>query len=190
MWIVVTMMRHSNTSPLDDHFADDLFKCIFLNKNIWILIANALKFVLRVQLTFPILVQIMAWRRPGDKPLSEPCDYQRVYASLGLNELTWINAHVWVDPRITWDHHGKIDLCPACSMAQGPPHYSHSSCQTKPWKHFAVAIRHYERCRDTGICICICVILLWNKIQSSREYPLVSGNLYIRESRVRLFSEQ
>ena len=37
----------------------------------------------------PELVQIMAWRRPGDKPLSEPwlLDYWPVYASLGLNEL-------------------------------------------------------------------------------------------------------
>ena len=35
------------------------------------------------------LVQIMAWRRPGDKPLSEPMmDYWRTYAPLGLSELT------------------------------------------------------------------------------------------------------
>ena len=34
------------------------------------------------------MVQIMAWRRPGGKPLSEQCclNYQRIYASLGLNE--------------------------------------------------------------------------------------------------------
>ena len=38
----------------------------------------------------PALVQIMAWRRPGEKPLSEPImvTYWRIYASLGLNELT------------------------------------------------------------------------------------------------------
>ena len=30
----------------------------------------------------------MAWRRPGDKPLSEAMMvYWRIYASLGLNEL-------------------------------------------------------------------------------------------------------
>ena len=36
------------------------------------------------------LVQIMAWRRPGDKSLSEPLMvvYRRIYASRGLNELT------------------------------------------------------------------------------------------------------
>ena len=30
----------------------------------------------------------MAWRRSGDKPLTEPMiDYRHIYASLGLNEL-------------------------------------------------------------------------------------------------------
>ena len=37
----------------------------------------------------PALVQIMAWRRPGDKPLSELMNLfnWRIYASHGLNEL-------------------------------------------------------------------------------------------------------
>ena len=40
------------------------------------------------------MVQIMAWRRPGDKPLSEPMTvvYWRIYASLGLNKLKTANA--------------------------------------------------------------------------------------------------
>ena len=47
----------------------DIFKCLFLNENIWI----SLKFVPKVRISnIPALVQIMAWRRPGDKPLSEP----------------------------------------------------------------------------------------------------------------------
>ena len=55
------------------HFADDIFNCIFLNENIGILINISLKFVPKGQINnIPSLVQIMAWRRPGDKPLSEP----------------------------------------------------------------------------------------------------------------------
>ena len=55
------------------HFADDIFKCILLNENVWITIKNSLKFVPMVPISnIPALVQIMAWRRPGDKPLSEP----------------------------------------------------------------------------------------------------------------------
>ena len=55
------------------HFADAIFKCIFLNKNVSISIKISLNFVLKCSINnIPALVQIMAWRRPGDKPLSEP----------------------------------------------------------------------------------------------------------------------
>ena len=55
------------------HFADDIFKCFFLNDSVWIPIEISLKFVPRGPINnIPALVQIMAWRRPGDKPLSEP----------------------------------------------------------------------------------------------------------------------
>ena len=54
------------------HFPDDMFKCIFANENVWILIKFSPKFVPRGPINnIPALVQIMAWRRPGDKPLSE-----------------------------------------------------------------------------------------------------------------------
>ena len=52
---------------------DDIFKHIFVNENFCILINISLKFVPRVQSNYiPAYVQIMAWRLPGDKPLSEP----------------------------------------------------------------------------------------------------------------------
>ena len=55
------------------HFADDIFKCIFLNENVWIPIKISLKLVSKGPINnIPAMVQIMAWRRPGDKPLSEP----------------------------------------------------------------------------------------------------------------------
>ena len=55
------------------HFADDVFKCIFLNENVLILLKISLKFVPKGLINnIPSLVQRMVWRRPGDKPLSEP----------------------------------------------------------------------------------------------------------------------
>ena len=55
------------------HFPDDIFKRIFLNENEWILIKISLKFVPKGPINNnPALVQIMAWRQSGDKPLSEP----------------------------------------------------------------------------------------------------------------------
>ena len=54
-------------------FADNILKCIFLNENVWISIKNPFKFVPKGPINnIPALVQIMAWCRPGDKPLSEP----------------------------------------------------------------------------------------------------------------------
>ena len=57
----------------EQNFADDIFKRIFFNENVWILIKISLKFVPKGPINnIPALVQIMAWRRSGDKPLSEP----------------------------------------------------------------------------------------------------------------------
>ena len=55
------------------HFADDFFRCIFVNENFCILINSSLNFVPKGPIdNHPALVQIMAWRWIGDKPLSEP----------------------------------------------------------------------------------------------------------------------
>ena len=79
------------------HFADDIFKCIFLNENVRISIEYLRKFVPKGPINnIPALVQIMAWRRAGNKPLSEPMMVSlptHIYASLGLNELTKSYPH-------------------------------------------------------------------------------------------------
>ena len=81
------------------HFPDDNFECIFFNETVWISIKISLKFVPTGLINnIPALVQIMAWRRPGDKPLPDQwwlC-YWRIYASLGLNKLkriTYLTTH-------------------------------------------------------------------------------------------------
>ena len=59
------------------HFENDVFKCNFLNGNVWILIRLSLKFVPKGPISsVPELVQKMAWRRTGDKPSSEPITTQ------------------------------------------------------------------------------------------------------------------
>ena len=56
----------------EQHFSDDIFKPIFFNENVWISIKISLKFVPKGPINnIPALVQIMAWRRSGNKPLSE-----------------------------------------------------------------------------------------------------------------------
>ena len=77
IWDAMTFMwlRFDTLRPRQygRHFANDIFKFIFLNENVWIPIKISLKFVPQGPINnITALVQIMAWRRPGDKPLSEP----------------------------------------------------------------------------------------------------------------------
>ena len=72
-WGLLMVIQLIEAETNGRHFADDIFKCIFLNENVWIPIKIALKFVPKGPINnIPALVQIMVWRRPGDKPLSEP----------------------------------------------------------------------------------------------------------------------
>ena len=74
------------------HFVDDIFKCIFVNENLWIPITIILKFVPKGPINnIPSLVQIMAWRRPGDKPLSEPM-MVRLPTHICVTRPQWVNS--------------------------------------------------------------------------------------------------
>ena len=75
------------------HFPDDIFKGIFWNENVWVLNNISLRFVPRRPINNnPTLVQVMAWRRPGDKPLSEP---MMVYllTHICVTWLQWVKQH-------------------------------------------------------------------------------------------------
>ena len=97
------------------HFADDVFKRMSFNENVWISIKMSPKFVPRGPISkIPALFQIMAWRRPGDKPLSEAM----LVASLGLNELILVSGMIKdlsMMYRALWDrrHEGatRISQC-------------------------------------------------------------------------------
>ena len=72
------------------HFADDIFKGIFLNENVWIPI-NFHRVPKGPINNIAALVQIMAWRRPGDKPLSRPM-------MVSLLTHICVIRHQWVKP--------------------------------------------------------------------------------------------
>ena len=63
-------LAHSEAETNGRYFLD-IFNCIFWNENIWISIKSSLKFVPKGPINnIQALVQIMAWRRSGDRPLS------------------------------------------------------------------------------------------------------------------------
>ena len=91
----------------EQHFADDIFKRIFFNGNVWISIKVSLKFVPKGPINnIPALVQIMAWRRPGDKPLSEPM-MVRSTTHICVTRPQWLNMCINhnVTVAVSWLHH-------------------------------------------------------------------------------------
>ena len=74
------------------HNSDDSF----LNKNVWISIKIPLKFVLLCLINnIAALVQIMTWRRSGDKPLSEPM-------MVSLLTHICVTQPEWVEWKVFW----------------------------------------------------------------------------------------
>ena len=99
------------------HFADDIFKCIFVNENVWIPIRISLKFAPMGPINnIPSLVQIMAWRREGNKPLSEPmmvsspthiCVTRPQWVKLSLTSQLFHQFNQWQTWPCCWD--GSMD---------------------------------------------------------------------------------
>ena len=76
------------------HFPDDIFKWIFLIEKVLISIEISLKFVPKGQINnIPALVQIMVWRRPGDKPLSEPMMVS-LHTHICVTRPQWVNIFI------------------------------------------------------------------------------------------------
>ena len=76
-------------------FTDYILKRIFLNENVWIWVTISPKFVPKCPINnITALVQVMAWCRPGDKPLSEPM-------MISLPRHICVARPQWVDDRPT-----------------------------------------------------------------------------------------
>ena len=123
------------------HFPDDIFKCIFLNENAWILIKISLKFVPEGSINnIPALVQIMAWRRPGAKPLSEPM-LVRIPTHICVTRPQWVKIHTVMLNMTTF--HDMIKSYPYCK------------------------IKYWKLCCLCVVCLVIVVIYVENYVQYS-----------------------
>ena len=71
--IIQLQVNSSPSGQNGHHFADGIFRCICVTEKFWIFIKISLNFVPEGLIdSNQALVEIMAWRRIGDKPLSEP----------------------------------------------------------------------------------------------------------------------
>ena len=77
------------------HFPDDIFKGIFLNENVFVSLKISMKFAPEVQINnISAMVQIMAWPRPGDKPLSEQI-MVRLLTHICVTRPQWVKTADW-----------------------------------------------------------------------------------------------
>ena len=104
-YLVITLRPGQNGR----HFPDDIFKCIFLNENVWISIEISLKFVPRGPINnIPALVQIMACHLVSAKPLSEP-----MMVSL-LTHISMAQCKTAVSPLLTHLRYCSLALSRQC----------------------------------------------------------------------------
>ena len=123
--------------PLDKMaaiLADNIFKCIFLNENVWILLKISLWFVPKIPIdNIPALVQIMAWRHSGNKPLLEPMMVS-LLTHICITRPQWVNP-LWPSDNI-WRHGTKPLPEPLLTYHQ----HSAGTCtiylKVKHWKYW------------------------------------------------------
>ena len=94
-WNEVDLFNRLRPRQNHHQFIDDILKNIFLNENVWISIKISLKFVPRGSINnIPALVQIMAWRQPGGKPIFEPM-MVRLLMHICVTRPQWVKSNTW-----------------------------------------------------------------------------------------------
>ena len=83
---------HIEAEKSGHNFPHDIFQCIFLKENIRVWIKMSLKFLSKSPINnVPSLVQIMAWRRLGDQPLSGQM-MVRLPTHICVTRPQWVNG--------------------------------------------------------------------------------------------------
>ena len=141
------------------HFADDIFKCIFLNENEWISLRISLKFVSKVRINnIPSLVQIMAWRRPGDKPLCEPMVVS-LLTYICVTRPQWVKSTPSIHTTTTWfdcGADGCVFIAPFYLHGWSPQEYQGLTAGWGPRLHKAP-----DSCKDYPLrLVTMCVITM------------------------------
>ena len=90
------------------YFQMHFLECKYMNFD-----CSSLKFLSKGPINnIPSLVQIMAWRRPGDKPLSEPMMVS-LLAHTCITRPQWVNAAVLYPQYMP---HIRINSCSICDI--------------------------------------------------------------------------
>ena len=146
------------------HFPDDIIRCISKNEKFCILIDISLKFFPKGRINnIPALVQIMAWRWPGGKSLSEPMMVS-LLMHICVTWPQWVNVIFW-KCRLSWGQVWSIDsMASLCltgkshvgvqhnlvMMTPQGKHWDHNSqcwqnsCNNKFWTQYGLISRYLK----------------------------------------------
>ena len=103
------------------HSSDDIFKCIYLNENVWISIKISLNFVPKGPINnIPALVQTMTWHWPGDRPLSEPMMVD-LLRHICVTMPRWVNSLRPSDAFMHQQSRPSLVQIMACRLASSKP---------------------------------------------------------------------
>ena len=81
-------LTHWDRAEMDNFLADNIFKCILFNENVWISIKISLKFVPKGSINnIPVLVQIIAWRRSFSEPMMV-----KLPTNMCVTRPQWVNS--------------------------------------------------------------------------------------------------
>ena len=114
-WLLYCCINSLRLRQNRRHFVDAIFKCIFLNENVLISIRISLNSIPRCSVyNIPALVLIMACRRAGDKPLSEPMMII-LLTCICVTQPQWVKYHRPIGVGLGWQyescgHDGKHNI--------------------------------------------------------------------------------
>ena len=149
------------------HLAVDIFRCMFVNEEICILIKTSLKFVPRAPINnISALAQIMAWRRPGGKPSSEPI-VVNLLTRICVTQLQWVK----------WTHRQWSNLCRIRVKYQP---VSNLPQQTVCMHASELPYSHWLYICQVPLRIAWIAEVLWQKCCSIIQVPLTVLSPYLR----------
>ena len=91
MVVALGKLTHWDRDKMADISQTIFFKRIYFKENIWISVKISLKFIPKdPNNKIPAFFQIMAWCRPGDKPLSEAM-LASLLTHIGVTRPQWVN---------------------------------------------------------------------------------------------------
>ena len=132
-WVLTRWGRDKMTAIFQTTF----WNAFFFNENGWISIKNSQKFIHKGLISnIPAFVQIMAWRRPVNKPLSEPS----LLMHICVTRPQWVNL---LDSCLDQLKHLMRNVCRAAGFTDTVRRATFGGLNIIMWWYYAIELLMY-----------------------------------------------